>query len=63
MGPSLELLRGAGLVDIRIASLYHEVHGTGAHQSALPGGHAGFVTDPEAFVQLVTRIAKPPNRC
>ena len=29
MGPSLELLRGAGLVDIRTASLYHEVHGTG----------------------------------
>jgi pimeloyl-ACP methyl ester carboxylesterase len=39
------------------------VDGTGAHQYALPGGHAGFVTDPEAFVQLVTRIANPPNPC
>jgi pimeloyl-ACP methyl ester carboxylesterase len=33
--------------------------GTGANRTGLPGGHAGFVSHPEAFVELVTRIAQP----
>jgi hypothetical protein len=33
--------------------------GTGAELVELPGGHVGFVTDPDRFVELVRRIAAP----
>jgi acetyltransferase/esterase len=31
--------------------------GTGAELVELPGGHVGFLTHPEAFVELVRRVA------
>jgi pimeloyl-ACP methyl ester carboxylesterase len=35
--------------------------GTGAELVELPGGHVGYLTHPEAFVELVRRVARRPG--
>jgi hypothetical protein len=59
IGPELTCC-AAGPVDIATAAGWL-AEGTGAAHASLPGGHAGFVTDAEAFAQMVSRTAKPPE--
>jgi hypothetical protein len=43
--------------DIRLGSgAAWLAEGTGADRVELPGGHVGFVTHPQAFVELLRRI-------